>query len=121
MIDNDLKLSNIFQKNIDFINSVKLVEKTIIKKDNICILGDYDVDGSVATSLLVNFFKNINHPHFFYIPDRVRDGYGASKKLLEKLILRNPKLIIMVDCGSTSNDAINFLLEKNKLFNYRSS
>ena len=112
LIDNDLKLSNIFQKNIDFINSVKLVEKTIIKKDNICILGDYDVDGSVATSLLVNFFKNINHPHFFYIPDRVRDGYGASKKLLEKLILRNPKLIIMVDCGSTSNDAINFLLEK---------
>ena len=65
LIDNDLKLSNIFQKNIDFINSVKLVEKTIIKKDNICIFGDYDVDGSAATSLLVNFFKNINHPHFF--------------------------------------------------------
>jgi single-stranded-DNA-specific exonuclease len=41
------------------------------------------------------------------------DGYGATKKLFEKLILKKPLLIIMVDCGSTSNEAIDFLNKNN--------
>jgi single-stranded-DNA-specific exonuclease len=57
--------------------------------------------------------KSINHSFFFYIPDREIDGYGDSKKLFEKLILKKPNLIIMVDCGSTSNEAIDFLNENN--------
>ena len=85
LINNNLNLTNIFQKNQDFIRSVDLVEKAIKKKENICILGDYDVDGSASTSLLIRFFKNINHPFYYYIPDRVKDGYGASKRLFEKL------------------------------------
>jgi single-stranded-DNA-specific exonuclease len=112
-IDNNLLLNNVFLKNQDFEKSVKLVIDTINNKENICILGDYDVDGSAATSLLVRFFKDINHPFFYYIPDREKDGYGASKKLFQKLILKKPKLIIMVDCGSTSNEAINFLNKNN--------
>ena len=73
------------------------------------LIGDYDVDGSAATSLFVRFLENIKHPFFYYIPDRTKDGYGASIKLFQKLILKKPKLVIMVDCGSTSNEAINFL------------
>ena len=109
LIENDLRLSNIFYNNSDYIKAVQLVEKSMKNREIICILGDYDVDGSVATSLFVNFFKNLNYPFFYYIPDRVKDGYGASKILFEKLILKNPKLIILVDCGSTSIEAINFL------------
>jgi len=67
------------------------------------------VDGSAATSLFVRFFQSIKHPFFYYIPDREKDGYGASKKLFKKLILKKPRLIIMVDCGSTSNEAVEFL------------
>ena len=113
LIEKDLKLSNVFYNNPDFINSIKLLEKTIKNKENICILGDYDVDGSISTSLFVNLFKSINHPFFYYIPDRAIDGYGASKKLFEKLILKKPKLVIMVDCGSTSVDAIDYLSKNN--------
>ena len=54
-----------------------------------------------ATSLLVRYFKHINQQYFYYIPDREKDGYGATKKLFQKLILKKPKLVIMVDCGST--------------------
>ena len=113
LIENDLELTNIFQNNVDFINALEVLEKAIKNKDNICILGDYDVDGSVATSLFVNVFKNLDHPYFYYIPDRIKDGYGATKKLFEKLILKKPKLVIMVDCGSTSNEAIDYLNQKN--------
>ena len=72
------------------------------------------MDGSAATSLFVKFFESFNYPYFYYIPDREKDGYGASAKLFKKLILNKPKLIIMVDCGSSSNDAIDFL-NKNKI------
>jgi len=113
-INSDLDLNNIFLNNEDFNQSIKLVLNCINNNEKICILGDYDVDGSAATSLFVRFLKSINHSFFYYIPDRVKDGYGATKKLFQKLILEKPKLIIMVDCGSTSNEAIDFLNE-NKI------
>ena len=111
-INNNLNLNNVFLNTDDFKRSVQLVLESINKKEKICILGDYDVDGSAATSLFVKFLDDIKHPYFYYIPDRQKDGYGATKKLFQKLILRNPKLVIMVDCGSTSNEAIDFLNEK---------
>ena len=113
-IDNHLDLNNVFLKNSDFEKSIELVSNSINNQENICILGDYDVDGSAATSLFVRFFETIKQPFFFYIPDREKDGYGATKKLFKKLILNKPQLIIMVDCGSTSNEAIDFLNE-NKI------
>jgi len=112
-IDNNLQLNNVFLKNKDFQKSIELLIDTITNNENICILGDYDVDGSAATSLLVRFFESIKQPFTYYIPDREKDGYGASKKLFQKLILRKPKLIIMVDCGSTSNEAVDFLNKNN--------
>jgi single-stranded-DNA-specific exonuclease len=113
-IENNLEIHNIFSNNNDFNQSINILVKIINNKEKVCILGDYDVDGSAATSLFIRFFQSINHPFFFYIPDREIDGYGATKKLLQKLIQKKPKLIIMVDCGSTSNEAIDFLNE-NKI------
>src|SRR5210317_266820 len=112
-INNKKKLINILKDDKDFQNASLILLKAINNNENICILGDYDVDGACATSLLVRYFNYINQKHFFYIPDRTEDGYGASIKLFQKLILKRPKLIIMVDCGSTSNDAIEYLNKHN--------
>jgi single-stranded-DNA-specific exonuclease len=113
-INNKLEINNVFKNNVDFNNAAEILIESINKKQIIYILGDYDVDGTSATSLLVRFFDYIKQPYFFYIPDRVKDGYGASKKLFRKLLLKEPKLIIMVDCGSTSNEAVEYLNE-NKI------
>jgi single-stranded-DNA-specific exonuclease len=112
-IHNNLNINNFFKNNEDFNNSANLLINSLNQKDNICILGDYDVDGSTSTSLLVRFFEHINHPYFFYIPDREKDGYGATKEVFKKLILKKPQLVIMVDCGSNSNEAVNFLNDYN--------
>jgi single-stranded-DNA-specific exonuclease len=112
-INNNQNLTNIFKDDKDFQKATEILIDSINKNENICILGDYDVDGACATSLLVRYFKHINQKFFFYIPNRTQDGYGASKKLFQKLILKKPKLIIMVDCGSTSNDAIDYLNKHN--------
>jgi len=113
-ISNNLDLNNVFLNNSDFNQSINIIINSIKNNEKICILGDYDVDGSAATSLFVMVLESIRHPFFYYIPDREKDGYGATKKLFQKLILDKPKLIIMVDCGSTSNEAIDFL-NKNEV------
>ena len=113
-INNNLKIINIFKNNSDFKQASTILINSIKNNEKICILGDYDADGTAATSLLVRYFNYIKQQHFYYIPDRVKDGYGATKKLFQKLILNQPKLIIMVDCGSTSNEAIDFL-NQNKI------
>ena len=112
-IKNKQKITNLFKDDYDFQKASTLLLETIRNNENICILGDYDVDGVCATSILIRYFNHINQKHFFYIPDRVNDGYGPSKKLFEKLILKQPKLIIMVDCGSTANEAIDYLNQNN--------
>ena len=50
-IDNHLDLNNIFLKNNDFEKSIEINPNYINNNEKICILGDYDVDGSAATSL----------------------------------------------------------------------
>jgi single-stranded-DNA-specific exonuclease len=54
-IDTDLDLNNVFLNNEDFNQSIKLVIDSINNNEKICILGDYDVDGSTATSLFAKF------------------------------------------------------------------
>ena len=108
----NINFSNVFKFNEDYKQSIDLVIKCVKNKEPICIFGDYDVDGSCSTALLLKFFKSINHPVYFYIPDRAKDGYGPNIKLFKEILKKNPKLIILVDCGSNSNDAINFLNER---------
>ncbi len=111
-IKNPCNVINEFKNDKDFIDATLVLENSINKKELICIFGDYDVDGSAATSLLAKFFDYIKHPYFFYIPDRELDGYGPSISVFKKLIKKKPKLIIMVDCGSASNQPIDYLNTK---------
>ena len=64
-LENDVELTNVFTKNDDFTNSINLLASAINNNEKICILGDYDVDGSAATSLFVRYFKSIEQPFFF--------------------------------------------------------
>lgn len=111
-INYDLEISNPFLDNKDFKKGHSLLKESLKNKEKIVVVGDYDVDGCVSTSLIVNYFKLINKKIDYYIPNRFLDGYGASLKLIKKLTLKNPNLIIMVDCGSNSNETINYLNQK---------
>ena len=108
-IDNKIKLINPFLKIEDFEKSYNTLKEIIKKKGKILIIGDYDVDGVVSTSLFIKFLNILNYPYDFYIPDRLKDGYGASVKLIENLIKKKPNLVIMLDCGSNSREAVDLL------------
>ena len=114
LIRNKISLNNPFLKTGDFLLGTELLQKCIINNEKILIIGDYDVDGCVSTSLMVNFLKKNNVNLNYYIPDRIKDGYGASEKLIGKLIKKyTPKLIIFLDCGSNSNEALTYLNSKS--------
>lgn len=113
-IKEKIPFQNPFKNSDDFIQASTILEDSINNNDKIIILGDYDVDGCVSTSLLVNFLNELNYKFFsYYIPNRFNDGYGAGLDLVKNLEQQKPNLIILVDCGSTSNSSINYLKSKN--------
>ena len=111
-INNFLDIQNPFHNILDFNLCYKTLDKAINNKEKILIIGDYDVDGCVATSLIIKLLKKLNHKFTYYIPDRIKDGYGATLKLIKKLSKNEIKLVIMLDCGSNSHDAVNYLNQK---------
>lgn len=78
------------------------VIKAITENQLVYIYGDYDVDGTCATSLLYLFLKELNANVDFYIPKRLEEGYGISKESLEFIKSKNASLVIAVDCGITA-------------------
>ena len=113
LIKNKMDLKNPFHNTKDFLLACELLKKNLKNQNKILIIGDYDVDGCMSTSLLVNFLKEKNANIDYFIPDRFKDGYGASKNLIIRLIKKfNPDLIIFLDCGSSSYDATEYINTK---------
>ena len=107
--DNNL---NIFSKNEDFLSASEMIVNIIKNKQKTLIFGDYDVDGISSITILSSFFKYLNHPFKYVIPDRFIDGYGPNIKLLEQNLDKEIDNIIFLDCGSNSHDVINHLKTK---------
>ena len=97
----------------DMEKTSKRILQAINKREKIGIFGDYDVDGASSTALLGNYLKIIKQDFDIYIPDRESEGYGPSIKSFQKLIDQKIKLIITVDCGTMSFEAINFAKKHN--------
>jgi single-stranded-DNA-specific exonuclease len=71
-------------------------------KQKIAIFGDYDVDGACSSALLNRFLAHHDVPSRIYIPDRLFEGYGPNVGAIETLVNEGAKLIVTVDCGTTS-------------------
>jgi len=93
--------------------AVNTIIQHIIKGNHICIYGDYDVDGASSAAILAKFLKNFTNNFFIFIPDRVKDGYGPNIKIFEDIASKDVKLIITVDCGTTSFEPIAFANSQN--------
>jgi len=71
----------------------------------IALFGDYDVDGSVSSALLADFFTSLGHVPRVYIPDRMSEGYGPSAPAFATLKEGGAELIVTVDCGASGGAA----------------
>ena len=74
--------------------------------ERVAIFGDYDVDGASSSALLSRFLTHLNVPNEIYIPDRIFEGYGPNPNAIAELVDKGAQLIVTVDCGSTSFEAL---------------
>jgi single-stranded-DNA-specific exonuclease len=74
--------------------------------ESLAIFGDYDVDGAASSALLYRLLTHFGVPATIYIPDRIFEGYGPNPTAINQLIDNGARLIVTVDCGSTSFEAL---------------
>lgn len=84
----------------------------IRNQEKVLVYGDYDVDGTTATSIVYLFLKQFGLEANYFIPHRFKDGYGISIEGIEKAIESDAKLIVSVDCGITAVDEAKYAKEK---------
>jgi len=75
------------------------------RRQRIAVFADYDVDGGASAALLVTWLRDMGHGATLYVPDRIDEGYGPNPPAMAALA-RDHDLIICVDCGTLSHDAI---------------
>jgi single-stranded-DNA-specific exonuclease len=71
-------------------------------KEKVAVYGDYDIDGIVSTTLLLEVLQQHGLEPLTYIPDRYDEGYGLHIAALEELKDQGVTLVVTVDCGITS-------------------
>ncbi len=82
------------------------IVSAISNGERVAIFGDYDVDGAASSALLKRFLDHFGTVCEIYIPDRIFEGYGPNPDAIDQLIDRGARLIVTVDCGSTSREAL---------------
>jgi single-stranded-DNA-specific exonuclease len=79
--------------------AVRRIVEAIENKQQICIWGDYDVDGTTGASVLVSFLRELGVAPIYHVPHRIDEGYGLNSEGLKRLRERGIDLVITVDCG----------------------
>lgn len=87
--------------------AAEAVWSAIVGGKRIAVYGDYDVDGVSATALLVRVLRALGATVDPFLPHRLEDGYGLTPDTVDRCIdLHRPALIVTVDCGTNSADAV---------------
>lgn len=79
--------------------SVVRLQHAIDNDEKILIYGDYDVDGTTGTAILLRALKLLGARVGFHVPHRFTEGYGIQQAALEKAFNEGYKLVVSVDCG----------------------
>jgi len=82
--------------------AVERIVRAIANKEKLLVYGDYDVDGTNGAALLWTFLNSVHANVEYFIPDRIKDGYGLSISGIERAKGRGVQLLVAVDCGITA-------------------
>lgn len=86
--------------------AVSRLERAIDQNEQILIYGDYDVDGTTGTAVLLRALKLLGARVGFHVPHRFTEGYGIQQPALEKAVADGYSLAISVDCGIRAHEPL---------------
>ena len=88
--------------------AVELLISAVMEKKSIRIIGDYDIDGICSTYILSKAIKTIGGNVSIDIPDRIKDGYGINKNIIDRAYKDKVDVIITCDNGIAAYDEIQY-------------
>jgi single-stranded-DNA-specific exonuclease len=83
----------------DMEKAVLRLERAVSGREKILIFGDYDVDGVLSTVMLHKALTTLGGDVDYFIPERLKDGYGIKAEHLDAALARGARLVVSVDCG----------------------
>ena len=91
--------------------AVQRVVQALRNHEKITLFGDYDVDGTTATSVLLLFLQKAGAQVDFLLPHRIKEGYGLSLEAMKRIQASGTKLVITADCGVSNREEIEWARE----------
>lgn len=92
----------------DMDKAVDIVLEKIKEDKKIRIIGDYDIDGINATYILLEGIRSLGGNVDTDIPDRMKDGYGLNRNLIDKAFDDDVDTIITCDNGIAAREEIKY-------------
>src|SRR5438552_17999358 len=89
-------------------DAVKRLLRAIDDQEPILIYGDYDVDGTTGTAVLLRALRMLGATAGYHVPHRFTEGYGIRQDALEKAFGEGYKLVVSVDCGITAHEPLHW-------------
>jgi len=86
--------------------AVGRIKSAIKQQEKVFIHGDYDADGLTATAIVVAALRKAGLDPSYFVPHRMLHGYGFNKAAVDEAARGGAGLIITVDCGINSFDAV---------------
>lgn len=92
----------------DLVKGVMLIKQRIEQGKKIMVVGDYDVDGVISLFELYTALNRCNADVVYDIPDRIIDGYGINKNIIDKAKAMDVDTIITCDNGIAAIESIKY-------------
>ncbi|MBC8559147.1 single-stranded-DNA-specific exonuclease RecJ [Fumia xinanensis] len=94
----------------DMEKAVERINQAVDAGEKIAVYGDYDCDGVTATVILVTFLQSMGADVFYYIPERLDEGYGLNAAALDEIKDKGASLVITVDNGISAIKEVEYAL-----------
>lgn len=98
---------------VDMEEAAAIIERKIRSGEKLRVIGDYDVDGIMASHILTKGLRALSAEVDTVIPHRVRDGYGLNEQLIADAFTDGINTIITCDNGIAAAPQIALAVSKN--------
>jgi len=120
-IDTFDKAKAFFRPSLELLNDPFLMDgmdqaterilRALKTRERFFVFGDYDVDGTNGASMLALFLREIGAEVREYVPYRIKEGYGVSRRGIDLAHSLGATLFISIDCGITAVSQVDYARE----------
>ncbi len=94
----------------EVLSIARRIQDAVRRNETIVIFADYDADGATSAVILYDFLTALGAAPAIFLPHRINEGYGLTSSAAIRCVREHhPDLLIAVDCGTNSTDAIDLL------------